>query len=109
MKQELKALCDLQTIDTKLTSAKKALAALDSGVSLKQGLEQTEAILAKRTALLQKSEAELRDNELKLKSLETKRQDFEKKLYDGKTTNPKELTSIQQEIEYDQPQPCKAG
>jgi predicted nucleic acid-binding Zn-ribbon protein len=99
MKPELKSLLDLHVIDTKLLEAKKTLAALDSGTTLKQGLEQTEKILANRTATLRKYETELQDNELKLKSLESKKKDYEKKLYDGKVTNPKELQGIQQEIE----------
>lgn len=98
MKQELKALSDLQAIDTKLATAKKALAALDAGAALKQGLAQTETILANRAAALHKSQAELKESELKLSSLESKKKDFEAKLYAGKVTNPKELSGIQQEL-----------
>lgn len=99
MRQELKALYDLQVIDNQMAAAKKALAALDYGASLKQGMTQTQTILDKRTATLQASETEFKDNDLKLKSCETKKKDFEKRLYDGKVTSPKELTGIQQEIE----------
>lgn len=99
MKQELRALRELQSIDIELAAARKALAALDFGAALKQGLAQTETILTNRSTKLQKCEAELKDNELKLKTLETKKKDLEKRLYGGKVTNPKELQGIQQEIE----------
>lgn len=99
MKKEIQALCNLQALDSQITSVTKSLSSLDSGSSLKQGLAQTEAILANRAAALHKSESDLKENELKLKNLESKKKDLEKKLYDGKTTNPKELSGIQQEIE----------
>ena len=41
----------------------------------------------------------LKDSELELQGVEKKRKDFENKLYSGKVQNPKELQSIQEEIE----------
>src|SRR5205823_5819696 len=42
---------------------------------------------------------QLADAELDLKGVEQKKREFEKRLYDGKVTNPKELTAIEREIE----------
>jgi predicted nucleic acid-binding Zn-ribbon protein len=99
MKAQLKALYELQQIDLQLTAARKALAALDNGTLLRQHVAQAEKNYSNLSELLRKSESELQDSELKLKSIETKRDSFQKKLYEGQVTNPKELSSIEKEIE----------
>ena len=99
MKEHLKALYELQQIDIQIAAAKKSLAALDNGAALKQQISEVERRLTAAAEELRKSEAELLDNELKLKSIETKKESFEKKLYTGQVTNPKELESMEMEIE----------
>lgn len=99
MKAQLKALYELQQIDLQIAAAKRAVAALDNGTTLRQQLAAAEKRLAELSDQLKASEAELRDNELNLKSVETKKQTFERKLYAGQVTNPKELSSMEKEIE----------
>lgn len=99
MNTQLKALYELQQIDVQLSAAQRAIAALDDGTKLRQQLALAEKQLTALTEQLKKSQSELQDNELNLKSLETKKSDFEKKLYEGKIVNPKELSSIEKEIE----------
>jgi uncharacterized protein len=98
MKEQLQALYKLQQIDVRIASFRKALAALDNGETLKGQLVGVEKRHAELSETLRKVEADLRDCELELKSLEEKKKGFEAKLYDGKTTNPKELSGIEKEI-----------
>jgi predicted nucleic acid-binding Zn-ribbon protein len=99
MSAQLRALYDLQQIDLDIASAKHDLEALDDGSVFRRQLAAAEKQLATASDELRKSETELKDSELNLKSIETKRQDFQNKLYSGKVSNPKELQSIEKEIE----------
>lgn len=99
MNAQLKALYELQKVDLRLAAARTALAALDAGAALRQQLTDYEKRLAALTDVLKKSETELKDSELNLKSVETKKQSFEQKLYTGQVMNPKELASMEKEIE----------
>lgn len=99
MKEELKALNELQQIDLGIAAASRELAGLDSGANVRAHLALAEKKLAAASEELKKSESELRDKELTLKTIESKKKSFENKLYEGKVTNPKELSSIEKEIE----------
>jgi uncharacterized protein len=99
MNEQLKALNALQQVDLGIAAANRAVAALDNGDLVRAHLGVAEKKLAVASESLRKSEAELRDKELSLKSLETKLQNFQEKLYKGQVTNPKELSSIEKEIE----------
>ena len=99
MNEQLKALNELQQVDLAIAATNRALAALDNGAQTKAQVALAEKKLAQANEELRKTEAELRDKELSLKTIESKKQNFENKLYKGEVTNPKELSSIEKEIE----------
>lgn len=99
MKAQLRALYELHQIDLQTAAARKAIADLDDGTLLRQHTARAEKIHKALAEALRKSESELQDSELKLKTIENKRETFKKRLYEGQITNPKELSSIEKEIE----------
>ena len=99
MSAELRALCDLQTIDLTLAKAQKAKAALDDGSAKKQLIENARQKVAQAEKLDHEAATELQDKELNLKTVEGKQKQFKDKLYGGSVSNPKELDSMEKEIE----------
>lgn len=99
MSENLKTLYELQKIDSGLIKAQKARASLDAGASLKQQLEIIRKDHASVEKLYHEATTELRDCELNLKSIEAKTKTYQDKLYAGKVTNAKELSSMEKEIE----------
>lgn len=99
MSAELKALCELQIIDLALTKAQKSKGALDDGSSRKQLVEDARQQVAQVDNTLHEATSELHDKELDLKTIETKQKGFKDKLYGGAVSNPKELDSMEKEIE----------
>ncbi|MEN6521311.1 MAG: C4-type zinc ribbon domain-containing protein [Armatimonadota bacterium] len=99
MKSQLRALYELQQVDLQIAAANKALAALDNGAALRKQLSDAEKKLESSLEDIKKLESDLKDSELSLKSVETKKQNCEKKLYAGQVANPKELSSMEKEIE----------
>ncbi len=99
MSARLKALFELQRIDLELAKAQKAKASLDDGSAKKLQVENARRASEEAEKLLHKTSAELQDKELNLKSVETKQKTFRDKLYGGMVTNPKELESMEKEIE----------
>ncbi|MCC6443162.1 MAG: hypothetical protein IT210_06870 [Armatimonadetes bacterium] len=99
MNPTMKALYDLQQVDTKIGRLRKDHASLDTGARTKQELEEARSELARDQEALKKASASLKDTELELQGVESKKKELEKNLYGGKVRNPKELTTIEQEIE----------
>ncbi len=99
MSEQLKALNVLQQVDIAIAQVNRELAALDPGTELKAQCALADKKLARLGEQLRAAELELRDNELSLKTTEVKKQNFESKLYKGQVTNPKELASVEKEIE----------
>jgi uncharacterized protein len=96
---QLKGLYELQTIDLELARTQKARASLDDGAAKKQDVEAARAAAEKADKLLHEAQTEMNDKDLNLKSVEAKRKTFKDKLYAGTVTNPKELSSMEKEIE----------
>ncbi|MDO8684719.1 MAG: C4-type zinc ribbon domain-containing protein [Armatimonadota bacterium] len=99
MNVDMKNLYSLQEVDIRILQAKRAKAALDDGSAAKEQSARLEADLQQSTSKLRSLEAEMKDCELNLMSIETKKQNYQRKLYGGKETNPKELESMEKEIE----------
>ena len=99
MSAELKALCDLQAIDLALAKAQKSKASLDDGSSRKLLIADARQKVEEADGAFHQATAELHDNELKLKTVEEKQKSFKDKLYGGSVSNPKELESMEKEIE----------
>ncbi len=100
MKEQLKALYELQKIDLQIARANAGLAALNGALALRQkhelAVKQSEAA---HQALVN-AEIELKDSELNLKSIDEKRAATEKKLYGGGIMSVKEATSLEHEVEH---------
>jgi len=99
MSAKLKALYELQVIDLKLARARRLRANLDVGTAQRQKVEAARATANAADESLKSAMTEQKDKELQVKTIETKRKQFHEKLYGGKVTNPKELSSIEKEIE----------
>src|SRR6266700_1222149 len=91
-------LLHLQELDSRLDTLLRERAALDDGTALKQAWDAAETALADAQARLHSHQADQVNAELELRTVEEKRAAVSKKLYDGKTTNPKELSAMEQEI-----------
>jgi len=92
-------LLHLQDLDSRIDALLRERAALDDGTRLKQAYDAVEASLAEAQNRLHNFEAEQANAELELRGVEEKRATVSKKLYEGKVTNPKELSAMEQEIE----------
>ena len=99
MREKLKALYDLQQLDLDIARAQKAKANLDDGSAKRHQVDAVRQKLKNVGKLCNDSTAELQDHELNLTTVETKQKTFSDKLYGGSVSNPKELESMEAEIE----------
>jgi len=99
MSAQLKALYEFQTVELELAKAQKAKSTLDDGSAKRREVEAARDFAERADKLWHQTTADLQDKELNLKSVETKRKTFRDKLYSGAVTNPKELESMEKEIE----------
>ncbi len=96
---DLKALLQLQLIDTRIDRLKAAIAALDTGaqVAASYSLKKSEAV--EKRSVANKAQAAQHDAELKLASIEAKASQVNKTLYGGTVTGSRELDNLQKELE----------
>lgn len=99
MREKLKALYELQQIDLELAKIQKVKAGLDDGSVKKQVVAAAHDASDAAEKSLHEATSELQDKELNLKSVEEKQKSFKTKLYGGTVSNPKELDSMEKEIE----------
>ncbi len=99
MREKLKALYDLQQIDLDLARTQKAKSNLDDGSAKRHQVDAVRQKLQNAEKAYHDASAEMQDCELNLKSIETKQKTYKDKLYSGKVSNPKELESMEKEIE----------
>lgn len=100
MKEQLKALYELQKLDLQIARANAGLAALDGALALRQNhAVATRQSEAAHQAFIN-AEIELKDSELNLKSIDEKRAATEKKLYSGGIMSAKEAAILEKEIEH---------
>lgn len=92
-------LAALQTLDTEIDRLQRERARLVDASALQREMEAARARHAAQAKRLHDLQVRLQDAELELKSVEGKKRDFERRLYEGKVTNPKELTAMEREIE----------
>jgi predicted nucleic acid-binding Zn-ribbon protein len=95
---QFKELWELQQIDTEIFRLTRERSRLDNGAALRQASEAAARTADEAEARLRRLRTDLADAELELKKIEGKKADFERRLYEGKVTNPKELTAMEQEI-----------
>ena len=99
MSAQLKALYELQVIDLELTKTKKARASLDDGSAKKAEVEAARKDVEASDKLLHEATTKMQDKDLNLKTVEAKQKNFRDKLYGGTVSNPKELESMEKEVE----------
>jgi predicted nucleic acid-binding Zn-ribbon protein len=91
-------LWELQQIDSEIHRLKRERSRLDNGAARRQAADAAARVAEETEARLRKLRSDLNDAELELKRVEGKKKDYERRLYEGKVTNPKELTAMEQEI-----------
>jgi predicted nucleic acid-binding Zn-ribbon protein len=99
VKTQLKALYELQQLDSVLDALKRQYAGLDRGQAEQALYDSAKAAHTEAKAALTAASAALRDLELEQKAVETKRAGEEERLYSGKVRAPKELQALQEEVE----------
>jgi uncharacterized protein len=97
-REALERLWTLQQVDSRLAAARSNRASLDDGSALRAEVETTRGTAAAATARLHECQAAIKDHELQLAGTETKQRKIEGDLYGGRVSNPKELSSLQEEL-----------
>jgi len=92
-------LFNLQEVDQELASNEQAHARISSQIGESKDVLDTQAKLETETRQLEEITHTQRTIEREIEDLSAKLSKFEDELYSGKTANPKELSSLQQEIE----------
>jgi predicted nucleic acid-binding Zn-ribbon protein len=95
----LDALWAVQQVDGRLLDARARLAALDDGTALRARVEAARGAAAEAAAALHQAQAAQRDQELQLQTVEAKQKKAHADLYGGRVSNPKELASLEEELE----------
>ena len=97
---QLDILWQLQRVDLDLDEAGKRLREVEGQLAESQELLQAREAVREMGAILHDQQSRLRDLELELNGLNSKVKATEDRLYGGRVTNPKELSSLQQDLQY---------
>lgn len=100
MKEQLKALYEVQRLDVAISQASAQLEALDGALTMRQKHAATKKQSDATHQTLIDTEMQLKDKELTLKSIDAKRAATEKKLYSGGIMSAKEVSSLEKEMEH---------
>jgi hypothetical protein len=95
-----KRLYELQQLDLELEAGKASLKLLESQMGEDPAVIKAKKVLEQAQQLLLTLEKAQRDIEWEIEDLQTKISSLDKKLYDGSVRSPKELLSLQQDIEH---------
>lgn len=96
---QVERLHQLQLLDSRMDDASRRLEEIEVALKDDAALRRAEMRKAKAEKKLAGSRALMRDIELEVQQLRGKIKSIEERLYSGKVGNPKELASLQQEIE----------
>lgn len=96
----LELLYRLQKVDTELDAKRRRLQQVEAGLGETDELGQARTRLQQAKAACRQWQITLQDLELKMATLENKIKNSEQRLYSGTVRNPKELTSLQEELAY---------
>ena len=97
---QVKQLYDLQQIDLDVERATEALQQIQAKLSDNAELLQAKADLERENGELHELEKRQHTAEWEIDDLRAKVEPLKKKLYGGSVKNPKELMSLQEEVEY---------
>lgn len=98
MALQIDELLALQALDVQIGELLRERDALDRGDRIERALGLRQARLAQAERRLQGLQIEQRNSELELKGLEEKKHDESQRLYSGRITAPRELQSLEMEI-----------
>ena len=90
----------LQEVDTELDAKRRRLQEIEASLGESDELFQARTRLQQAEAAYRRWRTTLRHLELKMTALENKIKNSEQRLYSGTVRNPKELASLQQELNY---------
>ena len=90
----------LQEVDTELDAKRRRLQQVEASLGETEELCQARARLEQAEAAYRRWQTTLRDLELKMAALDNKIRNSEQWLYSGTVKNPKELESLQKELNY---------
>jgi predicted nucleic acid-binding Zn-ribbon protein len=99
MQEKLKLLWQLEEIDDALQRGREEMGSLDDGGSLKAKVDALKAELERQRRELKEMRREMEDKELEARGLEERRRSLESRMYGGYVSNPKELESMEREVE----------
>lgn len=90
----------LQEVDTELDARRRRLQQVEALLGESEELDQARASLEQANTAYRRWQTTLQDLELKMATLENKIKNSEQRLYSGTVKNPKELASLQEELNY---------
>lgn len=93
-------LYELQEVDLEIEAKREALSSVESQLGESEALVQALASLGQEQQHLAQLERAQRDAEWEVDDLRTKAAELEKRLYGGSVRNPKELVSLQEQVEH---------
>ena len=93
-------LYELQEVDLEIEAKKEALSNVQSRLGQSQALDEARANLATQKNCVDELNASQRAGEWEVEDLRTKVAGTEQKLYGGTVKNPKELSSLQEQVEH---------
>jgi len=96
----VRTLYRLQTIDQALTLARGRLREIEERLKGDKDLQALQRVVNSLTGQVSRSRVRLRDSELDNQSLSEKMAAVQERLYGGRVTNPRELSSLQDEVGY---------
>ncbi|HLE02481.1 MAG TPA: hypothetical protein VI877_03210 [Dehalococcoidia bacterium] len=92
-------LYELEALDREREAKEETLARVEGELGQRQEVAQAEEAVAEAKRYLQELQKGERDANWSLDDIQQKIRTMEEKLYSGKVTNPKELSSMQQDVE----------
>jgi len=96
---QAKRLYELQAVDHEIEVKENALRGVEAGLGQRDALERVQALIQAQQQALDDLKRRLHHQEWELEDLTTKIAALEERLYSGRITNPKELSSLQHEVE----------
>ena len=96
----VRTLYRLQTIDQALTLARERQREIEECLAEDEDLQALQRTVDTLAAQVSHSRTRVRDSELEIQSLSEKIVAVQERLYGGQVTNPRELASLQSEVDY---------
>jgi predicted nucleic acid-binding Zn-ribbon protein len=96
----IRVLYRLQTIDQALSLASERLREIEARLAGDEDLQAQQRVVSSLSTQVSQSRTRLRDLELDNQGLSVKISGVQERLYGGRVTNPRELSSLQSELAY---------